>query len=86
MPELRNDGAFLNSVARLGLVEYWMQTENCGLLEQSPLRFKTACENAGGYPERSLQLLMAGQKSNASQGRYRHLRRIQSLPSSEAGT
>jgi TolB-like protein len=54
MPELRNDKRFPELCARLGLVGYWVETQNWpDCWNEVPYDFKAACENARGIPRES---------------------------------
>jgi TolB-like protein len=51
MPELRNDPRFVPLCARLGLVEFWLATDNWpDCVAEVPYDFEAECEKARGVP------------------------------------
>ena len=51
-PELRADPRFVRLCARLGLVEYWLETDNWpDCVEEVPYDFKAECERCRDYPK-----------------------------------
>jgi hypothetical protein len=51
MPELRNDPRFIELCARLGLVEYWTETEKWpDCVDQVPHDFRAECDRARALP------------------------------------